>query len=166
MADLKTLLAERASTPPASITVPLDQALRAEIDTLEAEMAAMPEDAKPRRAALPSPLTEKAREIEATRSRMRDSDVTFTFRALTHEQRERIRIDMQGRDNPDELNLRALAAMCVEPSDASWEDFQDLRDKLGVAIFDAIDATATRAAGADWSVPFSRSASVILSTAT
>lgn len=166
MTDLKTLLAEHATSPTASITIPLNQALRAEVDRLEAALADIPDDTKPRRASMPSPLVVKAREIEEVREKMRSSEVTFTFRALTHEQREQIRIDMHGRDNPDEVNLRALAAMCVAPEDASWEDFRDLRDKLGVQVFDVIDATATRAAGADWSVPFSRSASLILETET
>lgn len=166
MTDLKTLLAEHATSPTASIKIPLNQALRAEVDRLEAELAEIPEGAKPKRASMPSPLVVKAREIEEVREKMRSSEVTFTFRALTHEQREQIRIDMHGRDNPDEVNLRALAAMCVAPEDASWEDFRDLRDKLGVQVFDVIDATATRAAGADWSVPFSRSASLILETET
>lgn len=165
VADLKTLLAEHASPPTASVVVPLNQAIRAEVERLEAELAAIPDDAKPRRAALPHPAVAKAREIEAAREKMRKSEVTFTFKALTHAQREQIRIDMQGRDQPDETNLRVLAAMCVSPS-CTWEDFRDLRDSVGVVIFEAIDATATRAAGVDWSVPFSATASLILSTET
>ena len=163
--DLKSLLAEHATRPTSSVTIPLNQAIRAEVERLEAELAAIPEDGKPRQAALPPPPGVKAREIEAARERMRASEVTFTFRALTYAQREQVRVDMQGRDNQDETNLRVLAAMCVSPA-STWEDFRDLRDAVGVVVFDAVDAAATRAAGVDWSVPFSRPASLILSTAT
>ena len=163
--DLKTLLAEKATRPTASIKVPLDQAARAEIERLEAELSEIAADAKPKRMGAGSPLKAKAQEIEAARERMKASEVSFRFEALTHEQREQIRKDMRGRDEPDEVNLRAIAAMCVEPKGATWQDFRDLRDRLGAQIFDAIDATATRAAGVDWSVPFSSAASHILGTA-
>lgn len=165
VADLKTLLAERATPPTAAITIPLDQGLRSEVARLEAELAQIPADAKARRAGSSSPAVAKAREIEKVRARMRESEVTFTFQRLTYEQREQIRVDMQGRDDTDELNLRVLAAMCVSPP-STWEDFGTLRETLGVVIFEAIDATATRAAGVDWSVPFSPTASLILSTET
>ena len=163
--DLRTLLAEKATRPTASIKVPLDQAARAEIERLEAELADIAADAPAKRMGAASPIKAKAQEIEAARERMKASEVTFTFEALTHEQRDQIRKDMRGRDDGDELNLRALAAMCVSPKGATWEDFRDLRDRLGVNIFDEIDAAAGRASGAQWSVPFSHAASHILGTA-
>jgi hypothetical protein len=162
--DLRTLLAEKATRPTSSITVPLDQAAADEVRRLEDELATVAADSPPKRMSAESPLKAKAREVEAARERMRASEVTFRFEALTHAQREQIRRDMGGRDEPDEVNLRAIAAMCVEPADATWEDFRDLRDKLGALIFDAIDEAANRASGAQWSVPFSSSASLILGT--
>ena len=163
--DLKTLLAEKASRPTASITVPLDQGQRAEIERLEAELAEIAADAPAKRMGAASPIKAKAQEIEAARERMKASEVTFVFEALTHEKRDQLRKDMGGRDDEDELNLRAIAAMCVQPKDATWQDFRDLRDRLGANIFDEIDAAAGRASGARWSVPFSSAASHILATA-
>lgn len=107
---------------------------------------------------------------------MAASALTFTFEALTHSERDQIRQDMRGRDNPDEMNLRAVAAMCrkvtgpdgaVYADTMTWEDFSALRDAIGVHTFAlTVDAAADRAAGGQWSVPFSRSASHILETAT
>jgi hypothetical protein len=122
-----------------------------------------------------SPVKEKAEEIEALRAEMAASALTFHFEALTDPDRERIRKDMGGRDEPDEVNLRATAVMCRRvvaadgtefPSSLSWTDFRDLRDRLGVAVYEAtIDDAANRASGAaGWSVPFSSAASLILGT--
>jgi len=162
--DLRSLLAE-ASRPAETVTIPLNQALAAEIRALETELAEAAVDAPKRRMGSGSPLKNIAEQIEAKRQQMRASEVTFRFEALTHAQREQIRKDMQGRDEPDELNLRAIAAMCVAPSGATWETMRDLRDKVGVVIFDLIDDAATRASGGNWSVPFSSAASHILGTA-
>ena len=162
--DLKTLLSDRATRPTASITVPFDQAAADDVRRLEAELEQIAVDAPSKRMGAASPLKAKAQEIEAARERMKASEVTFRFEALTHEQRDKIRQDMAGRDDPDELNLRALAAMCRQPADAKWEDFRDLRETLGVRIFDSSDETAGWASG-ELSVPFSFAASHILGTA-
>lgn len=162
--DLKSLLAEHASSPTAWVTVPLNQALAAEINRLEAELAEIAADAKPRRAASPSPLKAKAQEIEDARARMAASLVTFRFERLTPDGREEIRKAMAGRDDPDEQNLRANAAMCVEPKGATWELFAEMRETLGVSLWAEIDEAANRAAGV-LTVPFSFAASHILGTA-
>jgi hypothetical protein len=162
--DLRSLLAE-ASRPAQSIKIPLNQGLAAEIRALEAELAATAEDAPRKRMGAASPLKELAQRIEALREQMRASEVTFRFEALTHAQREQIRKDMGGRDDPDEINLRAIAAMCTAPAGVTYESLLELRDKVGAAIFDQIDAAATKASGAEWSVPFSFAASHILGTA-
>lgn len=161
--DLRTLLREKATRPTATVTVPLDQAAAEEIRRLESELADIAADAPPGRMGAKSPLKAKAQEIETARERMAASLVTFRFEALTHSEREQIREDMGGRDDPDEVNLRALAAMCREPKDATWEDFRDIRETLGARIFDLIDDAATRASG-ELSVPFSHAASLILGT--
>ena len=171
--DLRSLLAE-ASRPAASVTVPLKQGLRARIEALEAELEQAAVAAPSKRMGAKSPLTVKAEQIEALRQEMHESSLTFRFEALTHEQRDQIRKDMKGRDNPDEVNLRAIAAMCVSvtgpdgqafPDRMSWEDFAALRDSLGARIFDeTVDAAAERASGGQWSVPFSSNASHILGT--
>ena len=162
--DLRSLLAE-ASRPAQSITIPLNQGLAAEIRALEAELAQTAEDAPRKRMGAASPLKDIAQRIQALREQMQASEVTFRFEALTHAQREQIRKDMQGRDEPDETNLRAIAAMCVAPSGVTWETLRELRDKVGVVIFDLIDEAATSASGGNWSVPFSSAASHILGTA-
>jgi hypothetical protein len=162
--DLRSLLAE-ASRPAQSITIPLNQGLAAEIRALEAELAQTAEDAPRKRMGAASPLKELAQRIEALREQMRASEVTFRFEALSHEARNKIREDMQGRDEPDELNLRAIAAMCVTPAGVTWETLRELRDKVGANIFDLIDDAASRASGVNWSVPFSSAASHILGTA-
>ena len=172
--DLRSLLAE-ASRPAASVTVPLKQGLRERIEALEAELANLATTAPSKRMGQKSPLTAKAEQIEALRQEMHESAVTFRFEALTSDDRDQIRKDMKGRDNPDELNLRAIAAMCKKvtgpdgqdfPERMTWEDFKALRDSLGVRIFEeTIDAAAERASGGQWSVPFSLNASHILGTA-
>lgn len=171
--DLRSLLAE-ASRPSASCTVPLKQGLRERIAAAEAELERIAEDAPAKRMGAESPLKVKAREVEALRAEMRESSLTFRFEAVTASERDEIRQAMGGRDDPDEINLRVIAAMCREvttsdgrafPDRMSWTDFRDLRDKIGVRIFDeTIDAASTEAAGGDWSVPFSSSASLILAT--
>jgi len=177
--DLKSLLRE-ASRPHASVTVPLKQGLAEQIRQAEAELEQMGVDAltgRSRRAASASPVRAKAKEIEALRAEMEASALTFHFEPLTEPERDQIRQDMAGRDNADEANLRATAIMCRKvtgpdgteyPDKMTWTDFRDLRDTLGVAIYDAtIEAAANRASGAGgWSVPFSSAASRILATAT
>ena len=162
--DLRSLLAE-ASRPAETVTIPLNQGLAAEIRALEAELAATAEDGPRKRMGSPSPLRETAERIKALQEQMRASEVTFRFEALTYADREQIRKDMQGRDEPDELNLRAIAAMCVAPTGVTWEGLRELRDKVGANIFDLLDEAATRASGVNWSIPFSSAASRILETA-
>ena len=171
--DLASLLAE-ASRPSATVTVPLKQGLREAIEKAEAELEQIAVDAKPARMGAQSPLKVKAEEIEALRAEMAASALTFHFDALTAQERVDIRHAMGGRDNPDEMNLRAIATMCrkVTTADGSefpdamrWEDFDALRDRIGAQTFDlTIDAAAERAGGGDWSVPFSPTASHILGT--
>lgn len=174
--DLRSLLRE-ASRPEGVCTVPLKQGLAARIRDAEDDLSriAADPDAKPRRAATKSPLKAKAEEIEALRAEMAASALTFRFTALSEAERDQIRQDMRGRDEPDETNLRAIAAMCrsvatvdgVEfPAPMTWEDFRDLRDQLGVQVFEeTIDAAASTASGVGgWSVPFSSAASRILAT--
>ncbi|NUO36199.1 MAG: hypothetical protein HOQ27_14215 [Dermatophilaceae bacterium] len=172
--DLASLLAE-ASRPSAKVTVPLKQGLRERIEKAEADLEQIATDAHPSRMGAKSPLKAKAEEIEALRAEMAASALTFHFEALTAQERVDIRHAMQGRDNPDEMNLRAIATMCrrVETADGAefpdrmkWEDFDALRDRIGAQTFDlTIDAAAERAGGGDWSVPFSPTASHILGTA-
>ncbi len=171
--DLRSLLAE-ASRPAASVTVPLKQGHRKRITALEAELVQIAEDAPRKRMGAESPTKAKAREIETLRDEMRASSLTFRFEAMTADERDQLRKDMGGRDDPDELNLRVIAFMCREvltvdgqafPDRMTWKDFSDLRDKIGVRVFEeTIDAAATEAAGGDWSVPFSSAASLILAT--
>ena len=164
--DLRSLLAE-ATPPTSSCTVPLKQGLRAEIERLEAELAEIAADAPRKRMGAESPLKVKAREIEALREQMRASEVTFRFQAPTADQRDKVRREMGGRDNPDELDLRATAAVCVEPAGVTFETLRDLRDKIGVQIYEAtIKDASDKVWGREWSVPFSLSASHILGTET
>lgn len=171
--DLKSRLAE-ASRPSATVTVPLKQGLREAIENAEAELEQVSADAKPTRMGAPSPLKAKAEQIEALRAEMAASALTFHFEALTAQEREDIRHAMGGRDNPDEVNLRAIASMCRKvvaadgtefPDRMGWEDFDALRDRIGAQTFDlTIDAASNQAGGGDWSVPFSPTASHILGT--
>lgn len=171
--DLQSMLAE-ASRASAQVTVPLKQGLREAIEKAEAELEEIAADAKPTRMGAKSPLAEKAAEVEALRAEMAASALTFHFDAMTAQERVDIRHGMQGRDNPDEFNLRAIAAMCRKvvaadgtefPDRMTWQDFDALRDKIGAYAFDlTIDAAANRAGGGDWSVPFSPNASHILGT--
>lgn len=171
--DLRSLLAE-ASPPSSTVTVPLKQGLAEKIRQAETDLAEMVESSPPKRMGSKSPVKVKAEEIEALRAEMTASALTFHFEALTESDRDQIRKDMKGRDEPDEVNLRAIAVMCRRvttstgdefPDRMTWTDFRDLRDRLGAQVFDlTIDAAATRASGGDWSVPFSQTASLILGT--
>lgn len=175
--DLRSLLAE-ASRPSATVTVPLKQGLREQIEDAEEalEMAAADPLAAGKRMASKSALRAAAERVEELRAEMAASCLTFWFESLTAAERDEIRQAMNGRDNPDEVNLRAVAAMCrsVAGPDGepfgeamTWEDFAALRDAIGAHTFDStIDAAASRAAGGQWSVPFSSAASLILGTAT
>ena len=162
--DLRSLLTQHASKSQSHVTLPLAQGIAEQIRTLEAEMESLAKDAQPKRMGAASPLKAKAQEIEDLRATMTDSLVTFRFEALSPAGREQVRQDMAGRDDPDEQDLRITAAMCVEPAGTTWEDFRDLRETLGVAVYDEIDQAANRAAGV-LSVPFSFAASLILGTA-
>ena len=171
--DLRSLLAE-ASRPSSSCTVPLKQGLRERIESAEAELERIAADAKPRRMSGPNPLKEKAAEIEALRADMAASALTFHFEAPTHEAREAVRKAIAGRDEPDELDLRATAACLtrVTAPDGTeyadrldWTDLRDLRDRLGIMVYDAtIKAASDEVWGPQWSVPFSPNASHILET--
>ena len=175
--DLKSLLAE-ASRPAAQVTVPIKQGLAEQIRQAEAEMEqAATAGLTGKRAASGSPVKAAAERVEALRREMAASALTFHFSALSEAEREQVRQAMGGRDNGDELNMRAIAAMCrkVVTADGQeyaggleWTDFRDLRESLGAQVFDAtIDEAATRASGAaGWSVPFSSAASRILATGT
>src|SRR5699024_7326239 len=162
--DLRSLLRE-ASRPSSSVTVPLKQGLAAQIHEAEQELASLAAGgAKPKRAGSASPIKAKAQEIEDLRAEMEASSLTFHFDAPTASQREQVRQDMGGRDNDDELDLRATAIVCskVEAADGTeyadrltWQDFRDLRDALGVSIYEAtIKAASDRVWGNQWSVPF------------
>ncbi len=173
--DLRALLTE-ASRPSASCTVPLKQGLREEIARLEDELrlAAEGELTTDRRMSSRSPVKVLAEQIEAKRAEMRASELTFHFEALTAAERESIRQAMAGRDDLDELDLRATSTMCRKvtgpdgteyPQRMAWTDFRDLREAVGAYVYDqTIDTAASRAGGGDWSVPFSSAASLILET--
>ena len=164
--DLRTLLAE-ASRPWAEVTVPLNQALRAQIEALEVELSSIAADAPRKRMGAESPLTVKAREIQTLRDQMKASEVRFRFEAPTYEQREKVRVDMRGRDDADELDLRTIAAVCTHPAGVTLDTLRELRAKIGVRIFDeTVKASADSVWGGDWSIPFSSAASLILGTET
>lgn len=175
--DLASLIAEKASRATSSVTVPLSQGLREQIIELDRQIADLG-DGKPTRMGAASPKKRLVEERDEKAAQMRASEITLRFEALTEPQRAGIRIAMGGRDDPDELNLRATAAMVwkIEGPDGTyferadgqsivgtapeWSDLVALRDKLGAHLYDiTIDAAASRASGGDWSVPFSWPAS-------
>lgn len=172
--DLRSLIRE-ATRSSSTVTVPLKQGLRERIAALTTELADIAEGEAPKRMASKSPLKAKAEEIEAARAEMKASQLTFHFSAYDDPERDEIRDAMGGRDEEDELNLRAIAMMCRRVTAANgedyaekltWEDFRDLRANLGVRVFEqTIDAAANECSGVDWSVPFSFAASHILATA-
>jgi hypothetical protein len=172
--DLRSLLAE-ASRPFATVTVPLNQGLRAQIEAAEAELSRIAEDATPRRMGAASPLKEKAREVEELRERLAASALTFEFEAPTKGDIDGVRKAMGGRQDEDEFDLRLTAASCVRVKDAqgrefpdrlAWGDFKQLRDRLGEVLYEAsIKDASDKVYRRDWSVPFSFAASHILGTA-
>lgn len=98
--------------------------------------------------------------------RINDATVLeFHFKAPTYDQREEVRTSMEGRDNPDEMDLRATAAVLErivrddgteDPADLTWEDFRSLRDGIGVPTYDATIKTESDSVWSPrWSVPFS-----------
>lgn len=122
-------------------------------------------------------LAEAKRPSESCDVRINDDTVlTFHFKAPTFAAREQVRLDMEGRDNPDELDLRATAAVLDkvtrpdgtdDDSGLSWEDFRDLRDGIGVPTYDAtIKVKSDSVWSPQWSVPFSSTPSHTLGTET
>lgn len=172
--DLRSLLAE-ASPASSFVTVPIKQGLRQAFEDAEAELERAAESPG-KRMGSKSPLKEAAERVEAIRAEMAASALTFHFSPLTAAERDQIRQDMQGRDNENEVNLRAIAAMCRRvvsadgaefPDRMDWTDFAALQDALGAHLFDlTIDAAANKVSGGQWSVPFSSAASHILATGT
>lgn len=172
--DLRSLLNE-ASRPFATVTVPLNQSLRAQIEAAEADLARIAEDAPAKRMGAASPLKEKAREIEALRERLSASALTFEFEAPSKDAIDGVRKAMGGRQDEDEFDLRLTAASCARvksangqefPDRMTWEDFKQLRDRLGEVLYGAsIKDASDKVYRRDWSVPFSFAASHILGTA-
>lgn len=176
IADLRAFLAE-ATPPSVTATLPLKQHLREQISQLEEQFAQVGDAAgKKRRMASSSPALDLARQIKALQDEMAASSLTFHFTALTAAERDTIRTDMNGRDDQDEAGLRITAAMCrkVLTADGTeyagqlkWTDLRDLRDQVGVAVYEAaIDAPTNTLVGGPWSVPFSLAVSLIPSTLT
>lgn len=135
-----------------------------EIASLEAQLADPKVHAT--RMGQKSPAVAIAKEIEDKRAEMEASKRTFTFQALSTAQETGPQDDMGGRDDNDELGLRIIAAMCVEPKGLTWQHFSRLRDGIGVSYFDATIANAVGEVrrGRDVSVPFSLNALHILET--
>jgi len=172
--DLRAILRE-ASRPSATVTVPLKQGLAERIRQAEAELQAMGTDfTKGRRMATGSPARAKAKEIEELRAEMAASALTFHFEAPTKAVIDKVREDMGGRDDDEELDYRYTAATCVKvtgpdgveyPDRLSWEDFKALRESLGEPVYLAtIKEASDRVFQRQWSVPFSSVASLILET--
>lgn len=104
------------------------------------------------------------------------TELVFHFKAPTYDQREDVRVSMEGRDNPDEMDLRATAAVLEktilpdgtdDDTKLTWEDFRTLRDSIGVPTYDAtIKAKSDSVWSPQWSIPFSSTPSPTLETAT
>lgn len=172
--DLRTLLAE-ATKPAALCTVPLKQGLRAQIAALEDELTAGASSVIDGRLTGGDPLKATAQRIAALRQEMQASALTFHFEAPDAEDTEKARMDMGGRDDEDEYDLRLTAATCAKvtgpdgqefPTRMTWEDFKALRKSIGEPIYLAtIKAKSDEVFRREWSVPFSLAASHILGTA-
>jgi hypothetical protein len=160
--DLRALIKAKATRASESVTVFLDQAAATEVRDLEKELRALA-------ASDPKQVTLKrgkdiAKAIEAARERMAESAVTFRFRALTRQQALDVVEEMGDSEDQDEYSQRNIAAMCVEPAGVTYETLNELRDGIGGALYvQTIVAAADRAGVGELSVPFSLSASSILS---
>lgn len=168
--DLRALIKAKATRASESVTIFLDQAAAAEVRDLERDLQALAAE-KPLQISQ-KPGKDIARKIEAARARMAESAVTFRFRALDRPQAAEVHEVMDGRDDIDEYTLRVHAAMCVAPEGVTWEVLKELRDGIpgesegiGAALYSqTIEAAADRAGVGELTVPFSLSASSILST--
>lgn len=140
-----------------------------DIDRLEAELRTAPTFIDDRLSSKPRAV-QIAEQIEAKRAEMEASKVTFRFETLPGSALSKIRDDMGDSEDDDELGMRIIAAMCVEPKGMTWEHFRALRDGgdgfpgIGVEYFDATIAETVGQvrSGRDVSVPFSLNASHIL----
>ncbi len=164
--DLRALIRAKATRATETVTIFLDQEAAFEVRDLERDLQALA-------ASDPKQITLKrgkdiAKAIEAARTRMAESAVRFKFRALTRQQSLECMEAMDGRDDDeamDEYGLRITAAMCVEPEGVTWETLAELRDSIGGALYArTIDAATQKAGVGELTVPFSLSASSILST--
>ena len=170
--DLATLLREKATKAQTAVSIPLDQEACTRIPEMEARMLALLESPGDVRMGQKPAHVQLAREIEELQRRAAESVVTFTFGPVDDKTRSAVREAMGGRDDQDELNLRILAAQVtsvadhegnVLPGTLDWTYFRDLRDEIGVRMFQRIEVTSDGADGS-WSVPFSANASRILET--
>lgn len=173
--DLASLLREKMTRATTAVSVPLAQEAAIRLEELDTKIAqtAADEEQGDRRMSSKSPLADLAKEAADLLKAVEQSVVTFRFEPYGEESRDRVRQAMSGRDDSDELNLRAIAAMCVEvidhegnatPSTLDWEYFRDLRATIGARMFDRIEQATERVSGGSWSVPFSPNASLILAT--
>lgn len=173
--DLASLLREKMSKATTAISIPLAQGAAIELEELDAKIDAIAAEELEgdRRMSSKSPLVDLAKQADELRKKVEASVVTFRFEPYDEDERDAVRQAMSGRDDPDELNLRAVAAMCVEvidhegtgtPSTLDWEYFRDLRKTVGARMFDQVDRATDRVSGGTWSVPFSPNASLILAT--
>lgn len=166
--DLRALIRAKATRASESVTIFLDQAAATEVRDFEKELRALA-------ATDPAQITAKqgkdiARKIEAARARMADSAMMFKFRALNRQQAVEVYEAIDGIQDEDEIMLRTHAAMCVEPEGVTWEILRVLRDGddesegIGGALYaETIGNAADKAGVGELSVPFSLSASSILS---
>lgn len=168
MPDIKKILA-KAKPRECTVRVCLAGDLAAEVDRLEAQLAAVSEW-KPNSIADQHPGVTLAEQIAAARERMRESEVEFTFRALGAQAWSDLVAAHPGKTDgeawdPDTLAPALVAASAVDPV-MTQDDVDALFEALNMGQRQALMDAAWQVNGEATSVPFSLHASAILASHT
>lgn len=167
MPDISDIIA-RAKPRESVVPVFLDGSAAAEVEALERQLADLADTWEPDSLAATNPAEDLARQIQAARQRMRESQVDFRLRALGDKAWSDLVASHPSKDksqlfDPTTFPRALVAACCVDPvmdAGQAAELFEVLnegqRGDLWRAAY-AVNAEAT-------SVPFSVSASGILNS--
>lgn len=168
--DLKDLI-QQAQRPETTVPLCLRGDLVAEWERRERELR----DRRnaPNRTLAGNDVTELAKEVAALEDQMRESTVEFRLRAVhrrewmqllaDHPPREGNQFD-KGLGLNSETFYDALVTKCLVEPELSAEELAAVLDVLTAAQFDRLTASAWALNSGDVSVPFSQTASLIITT--
>lgn len=167
MADIAEVL-KKATPRERSVVVCVAGDAAAEVDRLEAELSRQSQGWQPTSLADKNPGEKVARQIEAARQRMRESEVEFRFKALGHKAWSDLVAqhpsgNAEQRWDPDTFPPALVAAACIDPV-MSPEQVGELLEVLNEGQAEELFNAAYEVNAEPTQVPFSLAASAILSS--